>query len=223
MLGFIHSKFARFSKLFSRKNLYKLMSESVNNYCKSKNLKILSIGSGGDIKKLLDEKGLKFKEVDIDPKRKPDYVMPMEDMCEIKSNSIDRIFCMEVLEHVNNPFEAISEAFRVLKKGGIFIGSSPFVFPIHDAPYDHFRYTRYGLRLLFKKFKCLKLVERNSYIESSFVIWMRLVNIGTPKEKIIGALLFPFFILFWPFLWLISKFVTNYEATTGYFYIFKKF
>ncbi len=220
-LLFPYNVLRAFSKLNSRKNLYKLMNESVDKYCK-KNMKIVNIGSGGDVKRILKSRNLEFVETDIDKKRKPDYVCDIEDMSIFKSNSIDIIFCIEVLEHVKNPFNAVKELERVLKPGGVFIGSTPFLFPIHDEPHDYFRYTKYGLMNLFNKFTKVKLVERNSYIESIYVVLLRLLNVGSDKQKFIGFILFPVYIILFPFVLLFSLFVTNYQATTGYFYIFKK-
>lgn len=129
---------------------------------------------------------------------------------------------MEVLEHVKNPFNAIKEIQRVLKPGGIIIGSTPFVFPIHDEPHDFYRYTKYGLRNLFKDFECIELIERNSYIESIYVILLRLLNIGNKKQKMVGILLSPVYFILLPFMALVSLLVTNKQSTTGYFFIFKQ-
>ncbi|GGY15879.1 hypothetical protein GCM10008098_03740 [Rhodanobacter panaciterrae] len=60
--------------------------------------------------------------------------------------SIDAVVCLEVLEHVSHPQAALAEFARVLKSGGVMIFSMPFMYPIHDAPYDFQRLTEYGLR-----------------------------------------------------------------------------
>ncbi len=53
-----------------------------------------------------------------------------------KSESFDVVFSMAVLEHVHNPFLALSEVARVLKPGGQFIGVAAFGEPFH-ASYFH--------------------------------------------------------------------------------------
>jgi len=60
----------------------------------------------------------------------------------------DMVLSTEVLEHVAQPEIVIKEAHRVLKEGGMLILSTRFCYPIHQAPYDHFRYTSYGLKHL---------------------------------------------------------------------------
>lgn len=216
----IYALLVRFSKSYSRKNLYSLLDSSIKKYC-HKDHKIINIGSGGEIKKVLVKNGLNFKEIDIDKNRKPDYVCSIEQMDVLEDGSVDIFFVMEVLQYVN-PFNAVKELEKKLKPNGMIIGSSPFVFPIHDEPFDFYRYTKYGLAHLFQNFRLVELVERNSYIESAYVILVRLVNVGTKRQIFIGALLFPLFLIMTPFVWLLSLIVTNKQSTTGYFFIFQK-
>jgi len=216
----IYSFLIRFSKLHSRKNLYKFLTQAIKKL-PLQNKRIINIGSGGQIKELLIKHNIRFKELDIDKKRKPDYVCSVEDMPIFKDNSIDIFFCMEVLEHVKNPFKAVQEMERALAFGGIIIGSTPFMMPIHDEPYDFYRYTKYGIKNLFKSFKKIRLIERNSYIESIYVILLRLMNIGTIKQRVIGILLYPIIfltLLFASSLYLVSiSFTAHFKAIAASF------
>lgn len=63
----------------------------------------------------------------------------------------DTCFTTQVLEHVKEPQEMISEAFRLLKPGGKLILSAPLYWPEHGEPYDYSRFTRYGLDELLTK------------------------------------------------------------------------
>ncbi|MGN6382407.1 MAG: class I SAM-dependent methyltransferase [Dyella sp.] len=58
----------------------------------------------------------------------------------------DAVVCLEVLEHVTDPAVVINEIARVLKNRGRAWISMPFLYPLHDAPFDFQRYTEYGLR-----------------------------------------------------------------------------
>jgi len=60
----------------------------------------------------------------------------------------DIVLCTEMLEHVPDPEAVLSEIQRVLKPGGCLIMTTPFLVPLHEEPYDFFRYTSHGLRHL---------------------------------------------------------------------------
>jgi SAM-dependent methyltransferase len=61
------------------------------------------------------------------------------------------VLCTDVLEHLEEPALAISEACRVLRSGGYAIYTVPLFWHIHEEPRDFYRYTTYGLRYLFEK------------------------------------------------------------------------
>lgn len=65
--------------------------------------------------------------------------LPIGDAC------VDAVVLLEVLEHLRRPREALREIARVLRPGGRLFLSMPFLYPVHDAPHDFQRYTRYGL------------------------------------------------------------------------------
>jgi SAM-dependent methyltransferase len=65
--------------------------------------------------------------------------------------SFDTIIISEVLEHIANPEMIWSEMARTLKHNGKILLSVPFLYRIHEAPYDYYRYTEFALRYLAKK------------------------------------------------------------------------
>ncbi|MBC7228959.1 MAG: class I SAM-dependent methyltransferase [Actinobacteria bacterium] len=71
------------------------------------------------------------------------YAIPLDD------ESVDTVFCTAVLEHLEDPARALSEAYRVLKRGGHAIYTAPLFWHHHEEPRDFFRYTPYGLGYLF--------------------------------------------------------------------------
>lgn len=221
MIKKIYNSLIAYSKSYSRQNLYKFTSQAIDKYCHD-NSEIISIGAGGAVKDLLYKKKLKFKEIDNDPKRKPDVVCDVADMSSFfEDESIDVIFCLEVLEHVSNPVAAISEFMRILKKGGVVVCSTPFIFPIHDEPNDYFRYTSYGIRHLFRKFNLVLLKERNGYFHAIYVLLLRILNAGTFLQKIIAVIFAPLIILCAPLVYILDKAYKNSRITTGYFYIYR--
>lgn len=69
----------------------------------------------------------------------------------LRSGSIDSIVCTEVLEHVDEPMQALAEFRRVMKSGGFILVTTPFMFGVHGAPNDFFRYTKYGLQSMIER------------------------------------------------------------------------
>lgn len=66
--------------------------------------------------------------------------LPFQNRC------FDGVICLEVLEHVPDPAIAMKEIERVLKSSGRAWISMPFLYPLHDAPFDFQRFTEFGLR-----------------------------------------------------------------------------
>ncbi|PIP52814.1 methyltransferase type 11 [Candidatus Beckwithbacteria bacterium CG23_combo_of_CG06-09_8_20_14_all_34_8] len=63
--------------------------------------------------------------------------------------SIDTLLSLETLEHVWDIQQAVKELQRVLKLGGFLAISTVFAHPIHDHPYDYWRFTPESLDKLF--------------------------------------------------------------------------
>jgi ubiquinone/menaquinone biosynthesis C-methylase UbiE len=65
-------------------------------------------------------------------------------------NTFDSVCAISLLEHVPDPWKVINEAHRVLKKGGTFALIAPFMYRLHLAPYDYFRFSEYGMRYMLE-------------------------------------------------------------------------
>lgn len=99
------------------------------------------------------------KTFDIDENSNASYI---GDICQnnskiIPSKFFDYIVCTEVLEHTLQPFDAVNEIRRMLKKGGLAFISVPFNFRIHGPLPDCWRFTEHGLRALFSSFEIIAL------------------------------------------------------------------
>ncbi|MGZ9096681.1 MAG: methyltransferase domain-containing protein [Micavibrio sp.] len=63
----------------------------------------------------------------------------------IPDGTADAVISCQVIEHLERPFDAFREAGRILKEDGIFLLSFPFLYPMHAAPRDYFRYTEFAV------------------------------------------------------------------------------
>ncbi|HUQ65152.1 MAG TPA: class I SAM-dependent methyltransferase [Flavitalea sp.] len=74
-----------------------------------------------------------------------DYIVDLNEGIPLENDVFDTVLCTDVLEHIKNPGLVVSEISRIMKKEGKVIITVPFMYWIHDAPYDFHRYTKYML------------------------------------------------------------------------------
>jgi SAM-dependent methyltransferase len=98
----------------------------------------------------------------------------------------DFVLCTEVLEHVADPIQVFSEMNRVLAKGGQLVLSTPLFWPVHEAPYDYYRFTEYGLRHLLIKngFKVDNIIYRGGYGAVATALYINHFERFIPSAKI---------------------------------------
>lgn len=65
-----------------------------------------------------------------------------------RAESFDAVIALDVLEHLPSPERCVRESARVLRSGGQLILQTPFLYPLHDIPYDFQRWTMPGLEAL---------------------------------------------------------------------------
>ena len=63
----------------------------------------------------------------------------------LTAGCMDSVMLTEVLEHCFDPARLLKETWRVLRKGGHLFITVPFFWPLHDMPYDEYRYTPFSL------------------------------------------------------------------------------
>ena len=81
-----------------------------------------------------------------------DRIVNLHNM-EILSESVGTILILDTLEHVEDLRSALDEVYRVLKPDGIVVVTSVMNFPIHEYPFDYWRFTPEGFKSLLKHFE----------------------------------------------------------------------
>ena len=114
----------------------------------------------------------------------------------IGSASVDHVVATEVLEHCPDPGLVVAEAFRVLQPGGRFFFTVPFLWPLHDAPYDEYRYTPFALeRILaaagFTDITIAAMGGWDASLAQMLALWVRRRPMGPRRRKVLSALAVP--------------------------------
>ena len=96
--------------------------------------------------------------------RRADIAASLEDL-PVDDSAFDRVLCTQVLEHVPEPATVLAELSRVLRPGGELWLTVPLAWPLHEEPFDFFRYTPHSLRHLVEGagLEVLEIEPRNGY------------------------------------------------------------
>jgi ubiquinone/menaquinone biosynthesis C-methylase UbiE len=90
--------------------------------------------------------------------------------CPLFSNSVDAVILLNVLEHIEEDFAAMQQAFRITRPGGtviIEVPAGPHLFDVYDKQLMHFR--RYTLDDLCEKLERAGFeIEERSYLGAFF-------------------------------------------------------
>lgn len=69
----------------------------------------------------------------------------------LDNDCADVVLCLSVLEHTDDPIQAVKELHRIVRRDGVVLASTHGAFVWHPYPQDHWRWTHTGLRLLFQR------------------------------------------------------------------------
>ena len=142
-------------------------------------------------------------------------------MLPLREGAVDSVLCTEVLEHLVQPARGADEMRRVLKPGGRLLLTTRFLFPIHDRPGDFFRFTKFGLQHLFRRWDVEEIVETDTSLETIDILLNRLWT-----ERKLGGLfrvaVFSLSLFLIPLARLLSLFFRTDAVTTGYIVSAKK-
>jgi len=69
----------------------------------------------------------------------------------LDDRSFDTVISTQTIEHVEDHQGLVNEAYRLLNTGGVFILSGPLYWPLHEEPFDFFRFTRHGFKYILEK------------------------------------------------------------------------
>ena len=120
-------------------------------------------------------------------KTKPDIVGDIEkwDLPLKYREYFSAVFCLEVMEYLTRPAEALEHIYNAMEKNGLLFISFHFIYPVHKpSGRDFLRYTEYGAIKLLNDagFDTLE-IKTKSLSENSNNAWNRLNEIeGNRKD-----------------------------------------
>jgi len=138
----------RFKKVAKLANIPRCLTKALDIGCRD-----------GSLRKYLNESTV-YYGIDIVGKFKAEgiTIQDINEGTDFANDFFDYVFCVDVLEHLTNPFFVLNEINRILKKGGILVLSVPNpyhfkeifwnVFGIEDRQGHMFSWTRQTMRRL---------------------------------------------------------------------------
>lgn len=137
-----------------RNKIFKHIQQSIP-YCKGR---LLDLGCGlMPYRQYIQEHSSIEQYIGMDLEQSEVYQTIVPDMywdgyhIPLADNSIDTILLTEVLEHCPEPLVILEEAKRVLKPCGKIILSVPFIWYLHESPWDFYRYTPFAIKRMLEK------------------------------------------------------------------------
>jgi 2-polyprenyl-3-methyl-5-hydroxy-6-metoxy-1,4-benzoquinol methylase len=108
-------------------------------------------------------------------------ILPFDD------GQFDAVVSFEVLEHVFNVHEILTEINRVTKHSGHLLISIPFAWGEHEAPYDFARYTSFGISHILNDagYEVVETRKTNTFILAAFQMLIAYVIQSTPRSKVL--------------------------------------
>ena len=149
--------------------------------------------------------------------------------------SFDTVLCTEVLEHLPTPAACMTEMVRVLKPGGRLLLTVPFIQPLHELPFDYYRFTPSGLEDLMRAqgLEVERIEPRGNFASAlgAMASQFLLRTLGATEKQRDGsvilsrwrsALLLPFLALLQLFFHLASKVTRDDAVAQGYSAVARK-
>jgi SAM-dependent methyltransferase len=112
--------------------------------------------------------------------------------------SCDCVIMTEVMEHLPNCLYVLKEVNRVLRPSGVLVATVPFLYPLHEEPFDFQRFTPYGVELLladsgYQKTVLTRLGGWDLCLAHMIGLWILSRNMSLKLRRLLLLLLYPFY------------------------------
>jgi SAM-dependent methyltransferase len=134
---------------------------------------------------------------------KADIVWTADGKIPLENEVVQSAMATEVLEHCPDPQAIVNEVYRVLAKDAVFFLTVPFLWNLHEVPYDEHRYTPFALQRILQNagFQDIEIKAHggwNASLALMLGLWCR-------RYWKNDALKLGFSLLLFPIIWLLFK------------------
>ena len=141
-------------------------------------------------------------------KTKNFYQIDLEKKFTIPKNKFDTVILFNVIEHIENYKNLVSQISKIIKKRGRLELFVPFMFRYHEDPRDYFRPTHYYIS---------KILEENGFTVKTYLIGVGPIKVVS--EIILKYLKFNFFrVIFLIIFLIIDKIVNHFSKDYKNYY-----
>lgn len=144
---------------------------------------------------------------------KGDILSNLNKKIDLQDSFADTVVSLSVMEHLYNPEIFLLETHRILKEDGVLILGVPWMWWIHEAPHDYYRYSSFGLKHLLQKtgFSKVEIIPTSGFFTTIF-IKMNYFSVNFLKgSKLKVNLLKLLFRPFWYFSQKVAPFLDKYD------------
>jgi SAM-dependent methyltransferase len=126
--------------------------------------------------------GREYVGCDMRPGPGVDRILDLHAL-DLPSGSVGTALCLDTLEHVEYPHQAVAELYRVLRPGGFLLITSVMDFHIHDHPHDYWRFTPDAFRSLLRPFSQTHVESAGREIFPHTVVGVGFKEISVPLDR----------------------------------------
>lgn len=102
--------------------------------------------------------GCEYVGIDIVAGENVDVVADVHQLSKYRVGRFDFVFSVSVFEHLLMPWKAAIELAKVMNEGGLAFIQTHQAWPIHDAPWDFWRFSREAWDAIFNRYTGFEIV-----------------------------------------------------------------
>jgi SAM-dependent methyltransferase len=152
---------------------------------------LFDYGCGGSPYRHLFAHCRKYVGADVTPGPTVDCLLNTNGLTQERSTTYDAVLSSQVLEHVDDPTQYLTECFRILKPGGCLLVTTHGMFEEHGCPYDFHRWTSRGLEhtLEAEGFQIIESLKVTTQIRGSIQLLHKFVtHLRCPERRLLHLL-----------------------------------